>query len=58
MDSSWRLKDAPEAYVNRIMKGIFGVVFTVDTFTVHKKLHQNYPKAEINNVLGWTEAYA
>lgn len=52
--SHWRLKDAPDSYVNGLLGGIFGVRVDIQKFTVHKKLHQrNTPRNDVENVTEW-----
>ena len=41
MASKWRLNDAPNDYVESLMKGIFGIKVDVSDWKVHKKLSQN-----------------
>lgn len=55
--SNWKLTDAPEGYIKGLMRNIVGIKITSTKFKVHKKLHQNYPKNEIQNVEMWASVH-
>lgn len=41
--SDWRLSDAPGDFVEKLAGSVFGIRYTAESWTMHKKLSQNRP---------------
>jgi len=50
--SDWHLTDAPPDYAARMARGVFGLRFTPERCTTHRKLSQNKPD-EVAAVRAW-----